>query len=370
MTKKHLILSLLSLALLQACGGGGDGGSTSTSATGGHAGAGAPVSPANPNPPTSAFVATSTAGIALQQGLYAVSYGMGTINSLADKSIWQTKLGRTFGNLQATERSAYAGNAQGGNDVLEEATKDFHTDAQLDTKMLYARFDDQASKLVVGAYGNGAEFLPRFEWGLAVERTDLSGTSIQDFLSSNQSVTKPITDATVAGSFASGSNAIRFTYTAMADHFLFQRESPFVRSQAEFERSGTCAAKTDEPTRLAAFNNLGGTVSIYEIPGDAPCSRDSAASASVLGTGTWTRKTGSSFDYFQIDFPSGVAYSRLDPTFRQSEYDAGVRPVTFTTGRGGRWADGFVVPKGVSFQSRNLALNKVAADSVKTATGL
>ena len=375
--------------LLQACGGGGGGGGQDG---GGSADSRQTSSPAElpytGQQPPAAFTATSEVGIALQKGLYATSYGIGTINGEPDASIWRTDLGSNDHDRQKIERAVYAGKTSEGNDVFADVMRDFALELPSASALFGSRysastgysnirgqFDDRSSELVVGTNesdGNSFKFMPRTTWGLSISQTDLSGTPVRDFLLSNVSLTKPYSELPISESFPPGSLGARFSYMAKADTFMYPNSEPFIYKEEEFIRAGWCSRQPEagKTTLLGWFNESDGRISIYEFPSGVKCSRDNAAPNLLIGTGAWARKAGPAFNYWQMDFPASVPYSRVNPTFSQAEYDAGIRAVFIETSGGGRWSSGFLVPAGVSFKAYNLALNKTAADAIKKALNL
>lgn len=108
---------------------------------------------------------------------------------------------------------------------------------------------------------------------------------------------------------------------------------------------------------------------IRELAQELGCTPSQVAAGTVIGMGTWTQRSVDGLTYMQIDFPAGISYARFDPTFSATEYNAGIRAITIAS-TSGNWAAGYVVPAGVRFHSRNLALNKTAADAVKVVTGM
>lgn len=236
---KLFIPSLLSLLLLQACGGGGGGGSSYFPAA-----ASDPSGARADTSPSSSFVPQSAAGTAMQDGLYAVSYGMGSINGKEDKSIWRTVLVGQVDQTQRPTSVVYSGNDQQGNDALADAGRPLFNPAATNgvyNQILDTRFDDATSKLLLGPVGQS--FTASYDWDVSVEEADISDQSIQNFLVQNHSLSKPIEGLAVAGTFPADSKSFRLRYTASADRLLFGAYSPFIYTQAEFERSYYCGLR-------------------------------------------------------------------------------------------------------------------------------
>ena len=356
-----------SAVLLQACGGGGGGESSGSAAPNGGT---SPVltesgatGPAQPSSQTPTFVAQSVLGKLLQDGLYAVSYGMGSINSKDDKSIWRTTLRTWPDGSHEPVSTAYAGNDQRGNDVLAESLwMVYEPDDNNRTKVFYNRLDDANGKILVG--DGTSPFVARYSWNVEIETLELAQTSFQQFISETSSLTKPIAGLTLTGNFPSGSRGYRLHYSADVDRIFFGRDEVFIRTQAEFERSYFCGYVAAN-ARVAYRILPGGSMEIYEVDADTSCIT-AVEAGKLIGVGTWVRKTGDGFDYIEKNFPPEISYARLDPKFSAAEYAAGIREVELISPRG-VWSSGYLVPAGVKFQGANLGLNKTAADAFKAA---
>ncbi len=354
-----------SAVLLQACGGGGE-----SSGSAAPAGGTPPVStesgaadPAQPSSQMPTFVAQSALGKLLQDGLYAVSYGMGSINSKDDKSIWRTTLRTWLDGSHEPVSTTYAGNDQRGNEVLAESLWPvYEPDGNNRSRVLYNRLDDANGKILVG--DGTSPFAARYIWNVEIDTVELAQTSFQQFMSETSSLTKPISTLTLDGSFPSESRGYRLRYSADVDRVFFRRDEVFIRTQAEFERSYFCGNVTAD-ARVAYRILPGGSMEIYAIDADTSCI-PAVEAGKLIGVGTWVRKTGDGFDYIEKNFPPDISYARFDPKFSAAAYAAGVREVELISPRG-IWSSGYLVPAGVKFQAANLALNKTAADAFKAA---
>ena len=357
----------VSAVLLQACGGGGGGESSASAAP--VAGTppaltdGGATNQTQPSSPTPTFVAQSVLGTLLQNGVYAVSYGMGSINSKDDKSIWGTTLRTWPDGSHEPLSKPYAGNDVRGNDVLAESLWPvYEPDGNNRSKILQSRLDDSTGKILVSYETN--PFAARYSWNVEVETVDLAHTSIQKFMSETSSITKPIAGLTLSGDFPSDSRGYRLHYSADVDRVFFRRDEVFIRSQAEFERSYFCG-NLIAGARLAYRILPAGSMEIYEIDADTSCI-PAVEAGKLIGVGTWVRKTGNGFDYIEKNFPSEISYARFDQKFSSTNYAAGVREVELISPRG-VWSSGYLVPAGVKFQAANLGLNQTAADAFKAA---
>lgn len=361
--KAFLSVAALTMLLLQGCGGGGGGNGDAPGASSGAGGT--PSTPSTqPSAGSSGFVAQSAVGKMLQGGVYAVSYGKGSINFKDDKSIWRTTLEKKLDGSYEPVSRVYAGNDQVGNDVLDESLRPLYDpSAKTYTQILSSRLDDANGKILIGQQP-AASFVARYAWKVDVDAVDLAGSAIQKFLSETFSQTKPIDDLAISGNFPAGSQGYRIAYSADVNRFLFERNEVFVRSQAEFERSGSCGTKSGA-ARIGYLVQSGGVLEIYEIGSDTNCNAALDA-GTLIGAGSWVRKAGDGFDYIEITFPSGISYARFDSKFSEAEYAGGVRAVELIAPNG-IWSSGYLIPAGVKFRARNLAINKVAADALKAA---
>jgi hypothetical protein len=375
--------------LIQGCGGGGGGNfsgfptmatATDTSQPNGAAASPDATTPGGtapmPSSPTVPFPIAPTvpntaseAGAALGTGLYVVSWGIGSINGKEDKSIWRRVLQGQEDGLHVVRDMVYAGNDQGGNDALGDALRPLFepSNVRRGTELTEVRFDDANSMLQVGSW-TADGFRPLVNWQVSLEQSDIAGQLIQEYLAANSSLTKPFTEQNVSGNFAAGSKGYRIDYSSDSDIFLYMHTA-FATSQAEFERTSACGSPSMSP-RLAYRIQAGGVLRILEIEAKPGCTTLMLDAGVEIGTGTWTQKTSDrGISYTQIDFPAEISYERFDPTFRASEYAAGVRDVRLVSSNG-EWQAGYVIPAGVHFRSKNLLLNKIGADSVKTAAGM
>ncbi|MFT4173386.1 MAG: hypothetical protein QM639_12550 [Rhodocyclaceae bacterium] len=374
------VLSVALVAALTACGGGGGdngngssgaGSTNSSNSTTGDASSSSSSSSGAPGTdPTPTAAVSSAVGKVLKDGLYAVSYGMGSINGKSDKSIYRTRLGTKNANGKwFLYDTVHAGNDQGGNNALGDGQR-----AVLDPTSLYqglkplsAYFDDEQSTMTAG---QGSPFTPLETWKLDIEESDIAGQPIQDFLTTNRSVTKPIQGLSVGGSFAAGSKGYRVKYTAVADVFLFTQREPFLYRADVFERSYGCGVSNGQTARIGYEVMPNGVLQIVELADETGCTSAMFNTATVIGTGSWSLKSTGTVSYYQIDFPAGIPVTRYESVFRDSEISPEIRKVLYTANDGSDWASGYIVPAGASFRSGNLMLNVTAADSVKQATGM
>lgn len=382
--------------MISACGGGGGGGFSgggfasadsgaarptaaadgTTTANGdsnvavGAGGTGAPVGGGGTVvlPPVPVY--TSDLGKAIQSGLYAVSYGMGSANGQPDKSIWKSGFSTLY-SYTTVDMTAYAGNDQLGNNVVSEAMRppfDPDSTGGIASASPRVRYDDATSQLIASMV-TATDLVPLQAWNVTLEQFDIAGTSIQDYLVTNRSLTKPIAGLSVAGSFGVGSKAYRIHYTAPAASFIFGWQDAFITSESDFATSSACGVASDASSRLALQIHANGTIDFLQIAQGTGCTPSILAAGTPAGTGSWVHKVIGAVEYEEITFPVGVSPYLFDPAFLESEYAAGVSLVVMKS-NAGRWSSGYLVPQGVSFQSRDLSLNFAAAASLKTVTGM